>query len=550
MLTRLHIENFALIADIDCTFKDKMNVIIGETGAGKSILMQAVSLLIGAKSDFEKIRNGQSKAFIEGEFTISDEKYALLKKEYSDYIEDNEIIISRTLDIKGKSLQRLNGYSVPLSLIKKISHYLIDIHSPQEDLFFYDEKKQINILDSFIFANENYKKDEKYFLDYSSVYERYIEIEEKIKTLNDFLNSDIDREYLEYQLDELEKANIQENELEDLETSYASFHSLMDLTNKYNDFLSASEEGLNKLYSAKRTLETINNDSLNDIKEKYLDSYYLLSDYHQMIAENFEKLMKDSLNIEKIKERLFFLRTLKRKYGSSTSDILLKKKEIEETLYNLDNANYELNKLTLEREKILPLLDEKGELLNDVRKKYAHILEEVIDKELSELLFNDAKFVIEFNKCDYSKFGIYNVRFLLSANKGMVALPLKDSISLGESSRLLLAFKKVFFDFEHTDTLVFDEIDIGISGKAAIAVGNKIKELAKRCQILVISHLGQVSSKGDYFYLVKKEVNDSSTTSIIKELNKQDAITEIAKMINNGKSDSASLELINSWINS
>lgn len=548
MLTHLHIEHFALIDDLDCTFKDKMNVILGETGAGKSILMQAIALMLGSKSDFEKIRTGEEKAYIEGEFILDQFTLNKLKEEYEDYLDDNKVIISRFLDIKGKSVQRINGKSIPLSLLKKISKFLIDIHSPQEELFFYDEKQQINILDNFIFANKEYLNDEKYFLAYQEAYSKIKTIENKIDNLNNLLSQDIDRDYLSYQLEELKNASIKENELEDLESEFASLSSLVHITSKLESFFETSSQGINEIFKAKKDLESIKDDSFSEFKEKYIDAYYELDEAHNNLEEHFKALLESSSRIEEIKTRLYFLRSLKRKYGSSTQEMLNKMQEIENTLNSLDEAEYNLNKLEKEKQEYLPVLMEKGEKLNEIRQKYAEKLSFTIESELKDLLFENATFKIKFSKDNYNSLGIYKVQFLLSANKGMDALPLKDSISLGESSRLMLAFKKVFFDFEHRDTLIFDEIDVGVSGKAALAIGNKIKELSKLTQVLVISHLGQVSCKGDNFYLVKKEVKDDKTQSRIIELNNQDGLIEIAKMINNGTCDESSLKLINSWI--
>ncbi len=550
MLTHLHIEHFALIDDLDCTFKDNMNVILGETGAGKSILMQAIALMLGSKSDFEKIRTGEEKAYIEGEFILDQFTLNKIKDEYEDYLDDNKIIISRYLDIKGKSIQRVNGKSIPLSMLKKISKFLIDIHSPQEELFFYDEKQQINILDNFIFANQDYKNDEKYFIEYQDAYTKIKNIENKINDLNNLLSQDIDRDYLTYQLDELKNASIKENELEDLESEFASLSMLVNITSKLENFFATSSEGINSIFKAKKELESIKDDSFSEFKESYIDAYYALDEAHNNLEDHFKSLLESSSRIEEIKTRLYFLRSLKRKYGSSTKEMLDKMEEIEVTLSSLDEAEYNLNKLEKEKQDFIPVLLEKGEKLNEVRKKYAEKLSLTIESELKDLLFENATFKIKFIKDNYNALGIYKVQFLLSANKGMEALPLKDSISLGESSRLMLAFKKVFFDFEHRDTLIFDEIDVGVSGKAALAIGNKIKELSKLTQVLVISHLGQVSCKGDNFYLVKKEIKDEKTQSRIIELNHHDGIIEIAKMINNGTYDDSSLNLINSWVRS
>lgn len=547
MLSHLHIEHFALIDDLDCTFNNNFNVIIGETGAGKSILMQAISMLTGGKSAYEKIRNGFNNAYIEGEFILNEHDFEKLNQEYADYINQKEIIISRYLDIKGKTIQRINGKSVNLNIIKAISKTLIDIHSPNEELFFYDEKKQLDILDNFILKNKN-KSDLMIYENYQKSYKHMLEIENKIQKTENLLTQKNDIDYLKYQQNELNSAAIKEHELEDLESKYASLGALVNISEKLESFFNESKIGLEHIFHAKRELENIHDDSFQELKEKYIDCYYNLDETNAGLMDHFQDLLKDASQIEVIKDRLFFLRSLKRKYGSSTAEILAKQKDIENTLLNIEEADFNLKKYQKEKEDFLPYLLKDGEKLNDVRKKYARILEQTLDNELKELLFENAHFKIHFTSIDYNQTGIYKISFLLSANKGMEALPLKASISLGESSRLLLAFKKVFFDYEHLDTLIFDEIDIGISGKAALSVGNKIKEIAKNCQVITISHLGQVACKGDHFYLVKKESNSNTTVSKIINLDQENAIKEIAKMINNGIEDKTSYQLVKSWL--
>lgn len=547
MLKHLHIEHFALIDDLDTSFDNGMNVIIGETGAGKSILMNAINLLLGSRSDFDKIRVGEEKAFIEGEFILSPYSYNLLKNDYEDYLEGDTLIISRSLDIKGKSIQRINSRIVPLSIIRQISSLLIDIHSPKEELFFYDEKKQTNILDNYLLKKATINE-QKLFQDYDLLYKSYMEIQNKIKDINDLLSKQDDKEYLEYEYNELNEANIEENELEDLENKYASLSSLMSITTKLESFFSNVDNGLKYLFNAKRDLDSLNEETFNDEKEKFNDLYYNLEDVNDSMKEKFEDLLSSSSKIEEIKSRLFFLRSLKRKYGGSTKEILEKKEEIKTILNSFENASYEINKYNNE------LIIKEEELNNlaasilSVRKKYALELEKDIDTELKDLLFDNAQFKIEFIPTILNKNGNYRAHFLFRANQGMNALDLKESISLGESSRLLLAFKKVFFDYIHQDTLIFDEIDIGLSSKAALAIGRKIKEISTKAQVLIISHLGQVAINFDSCYLVKKEIKNDITSSNIYPLNNEEALIEISKMVNNGTSDESSLNLVKSWL--
>lgn len=549
MLTHLHIEHFVLIDDLDIDFNSGMNVILGETGSGKSILMDALSLLSGSKSEFEKIRIGEEKAFIEGVFRI--ENKDLLKELsllYSDYIEDDTFILSRTLDIKNKSTSRLNGRIVPLSLMKEIMFKMLDIHSSSNDLFFFDEKKQLSILDSFIKGNSLFNDNDKLIYDkYIESYNNYSSILKEIDHYNSIINNGIDINYIEYQYNELENANIKENEIEELENEVASLTSIINLSSNMEKFSSLHEIGINKIYEAKKVLDNIKDDLFINDKEKYIDAYFSLIDAYDSMESSFKDILDKANRVEEIRNRLTYLHSLKRKYGSSTKEILKKKDDFKQILIDYENAEYELKKLNIKLEEANNLLrNDDIELLN-LRKKYALYLEKAIDKELNDLLFNTASFKVEFYDDVIKNNGIHNIKFKLKANEGMEYLSLKDTASLGESSRLSLALKKVFFDYSYKETLIFDEVDIGISGKAALSVGNKIYELSKITQVMCISHLGQVAIKGDHFYYIKKVVENNTTKSNITKLSQDQAIIEISKMVSGGLSNKESINLVKSW---
>lgn len=549
MLQHLHIEHFVLLDDLDVDFESGMNVILGETGAGKSILMDALSLLTGSRSEFEKIRVGEDKAFIEGVFKI--ENKAHLKEfidQYEDYLEDDTFVLSRTLDSKNKSVSRLNGRIVPLSLMKEIMFKMLDIHSSSRDLFFFDEKKQLSILDSFIKGNESFNKDDELiYEEYNAKYIEYKEINEEIARYKAILDSDIDIDYIKYQYDELVNADLKENEMEELEDELATLSSIVYLSEKMEKFASLHDSSINSLYEAKKVLENINDDTFASPKEKYLEAYYSLVEAYDELDNSFKDILEKSYRIEELRKRLYFLHSLKRKHGSSTQDMLDKMESLKNTLYDFENAEYELRKLNQKLDIIIISLKEKDSKLMDLRKRYALSLEKSIDNELKDLLFNTASFIVEFNEDDIKSSGIHNVKFKLKANEGMEYLSLKDTASLGESSRLSLALKKVFFDYSYKETLIFDEIDIGISGKAALSVGNKIHDLASKTQVMCISHLGQVAIKGDHHYFIKKVNENNTTKSYIHKLSEEKALIEIAKMVSGGSVDESSLNLVKSW---
>ena len=546
MLTHLHIENFAVISDIDVDFVAGMNVILGETGAGKSILMDALSLLAGARSEFEKIRFGEDKAFIEGTFVLHDSEHlALFEERYSDYLDGDTFLLSRTLLSSGKSIQRINGRSVPLLLMKDIMKEMMDIYSQDQNPFYFNEKNHTFLLDHFL----PLKDEEKViFSDYKNAYDTYCSLKEEVEHYEVLLKRKEDKDYLLYQYNELENAAIKEHEMEDLESQLSSLSSIMNLSEKKRRFQEEANEAANHLFLARKVLETMEQEDLKDDKENYIDAFYRLEDAKNNLDTSFEDILKRVEHIDEMKNRLQFLHALKRKYGSSTEEILEKKEEIKKTLDEFDNASYYLDKRRKELFSAEEILKAKENSLWNLRKQRAKILEENMRKELEDLLFFQAEFQVDFYESKVDSEGIHKARFLLKTNVGMNFLPLYETASLGEASRLGLAFKKIFLDQEKKETLIFDEIDIGLSGKASLSVGKKIHEISSSMQVLVITHLPQVAIHGDYHFLVTKSIQKDKAASSIVPLKKEEMVEEIAKMISGGELDKKSKELVLSWL--
>lgn len=548
MLEQLLIKNFAIIEDLDITFNSGFISLCGETGAGKSIIIDALSLLLGERSNFDKIRLNKQKAFIEGVFSVSNKKIIHeIENILDDSIEDNMIYLTRVLDINGKSYAKINSHNVPLSTLKKVTQLLLDIHSQQNDNGYLNKNNQFNLLDIFLF-NLLSKEEREVFDQYDFSYEKYLNIKKKIDDLKEKKSLLEQEDYLIYQKDELEKANVQVNEMENLEEEKNSLMSFSRQSEKIISFIKEYENASSYLYNAKKQLSYLDSDEFSSLVEKFNDLYFQIEDIYQEINNKFEE-SKDSLNrLEMINDRLFFLHSLRKKYGYSTEDILNKYQQI---LSNIDDIkNYETklhqyeNELDVEKKKTISLANN----LTDIRKKYSVILTNEINNQLKDLYLENAEFKVEFSSFDeLSKIGLDNIQFLLKANAGLGFLPLEKSASLGETSRLNLALKTVFNKLNTKETIIFDEIDIGISGRVAIAISKKMKEISKYCQVISISHLAQVCASADYQYLVKKDVIDNVTYSSIKLLDDSERIIEIAKMITGEVNDvslSASKELI------
>lgn len=539
MLRKLSIKNFAVIEDISIDFKEGMNVLIGETGAGKSIIIDALSLLKGEKSMFDKIRIGQEKAYITGEFVITNEDLLnRLKSEYEELIDDSTLIVSRSLDITNKSIAKVNYHTVPLSVLKRIMDCIIDIHSQHKNNIFFDETKQLGLIDKYIKT----QKEREYDNVYSSYKNKYFDLVEEKRKLNEIkkIKDNIDDiDYLTYQYEELSKANIKENEIEEVESELKTLESFEEFSSIMTQFNDAYSSASNNLYIAKKLLEKIKNEQFEGDIERFSSSYYEMEDAFEAINDRFNKCAQSLDRIDYLKTRKTLFSSLKRKYGSSTKEILERFNLIKEQIDILSDYEYNIERqMKVIEEKEKEAYD-KAKILSDFRKNQLGDLEEKINKELHDLLLENAEFMINIDECELNEEGSDKITFMIKANVGGRFLSLKDSASLGETSRLNLALKTVFNSINPVETIIFDEIDTGISGRVAIATSKKINSISRKEQSIVITHLPQVAVGGDHHYFVKKNIVEGETKTTINELTYDEAIKEIAKIIANNNNNEA-----------
>lgn len=528
MLSKLVIKNFAIIEDLEVDFPSGFIALTGETGAGKSIIIDALSLLMGERSSFDKIRFNEQKAFIEGVFYIKNNK---IKKQIESLIDDNvdeELILSRTLDISGKSQAKINMHNVPLTVLKNVTSLILDIHSQQKDNNYLKEENQLNLLDSF--SELLLSKDEKeIFNEFNKSYKDYLETKSKLQNLK---NKQLDLgsiDYLKFQDEELNKVNIQENEMENLEQERNSLMNFSKQSEKIAEFLSIYEEISSSLYKAKKTLSYI--DDEDKLSEKFNDLYFQMDDIYQTINDKFESQKEQLIRLDEINERLFLLHSLRKKYGYTSQDIIAHHQEIKQNIDDL--INYEDNILKLENELNTKRINSTSiaKKISNIRKKYAENLQNEVNKQLKDLYLENAEFKVDITPIELNNRGIDKVIFLLKANVGQNFISLEKTASLGETSRLNLALKTVFNKINQMETIIFDEIDIGVSGRVGNAISLKMKEISLNSQVIAISHLVQVASKADYQYLVSKYIKNNKTYSVINLLTKEERIKEIAKMM-------------------
>ena len=538
MLSRLIVKDFAIIEDLDITFSNNLTVLTGETGAGKSLIIDTISLLLGQRADSDMIRYGKKEALITGVFDYKNELNDIFKKLGIKI--DKLVVIERSITENSKNSIKVNKTSITLNELKQISKYLADMHIQNDTYHLFEPEKYLMLLDSIAkndFNNllANYSLS---LMKYNEALKDYNYVLKGINDLNDRL------EFYKYEKDELEALELYENMDKDLDeqiSKLSNFDKIQNnLSNAYNQFENSNI--LDSLYEISSNLEKIEDYDLNysENKTKVLDCYYVLNDIKSIIRDQLDSLDYDEEELNRLQEKQNNLSKAIDKYKKNVHELIEYLKDI--TL-KIDMAiNYD-DTLKEKKETVLKAyneLKEKALLITNYRKKLALSLEKSIVKEcydldlentLFEVTFNEVEFNDPFDKSIFMENGVDKIDFLVSFNKGEPKKPLYKVASGGEASRLMLAFKSVFYKVSNVELMVFDEIDTGVSGKTALKIANKIHEISLNVQVLCITHLPQVAAKGDYHKHIYKELVDNRTKTIIKDLSKEERIEEIAKML-------------------
>ena len=496
MLKELTIKNFAIIEDLNISFEKGMSVFLGETGAGKSIIIDAFSLLIGERANNSKIRFGETRAFVEAliEFDTINEEL----EEYKD--NGNLFTFTRIINSEGNNICKINGITVNMNTLKNTLGKKVNLHS-QHDLFYLlDSKYHLGLLDKFAGSDLSNIKDE-----YDVLYKEY---NEKISKYNELksMNTNEDIDYLKYQLDEILSIDVKENEIEELELEASRISKFNKLSTNVNGAISMldGERGINELlYEVKRFVSNVSDDpSFAEFEEKIIELYENSKDITSGLKSTFNSLDIDESRLSYIEDRLYKINKLKRKYGNTFEEIEKAKSENQTKIDLFDNREYVLSKLEKEIEEAKNKVLSVASTLSDKRKSVASKLEKCIEKELKDLYLDKTVFKVDFKDVEFNKTGKDRVEFLISTNVGENLKPLSVVASGGETSRLTLGLNVVFNDIFDISLAIFDEVDSGVSGKVATSVGEKIKTLSKKYQTLVISHLPQVIAFADNFYYV------------------------------------------------
>lgn len=531
MIKQITIKNFAIIDDLAIDFRNGFNVFTGETGAGKSIIIDALSLLTGERASPSMVRYGTSKAVIEGVFELDDN--VISKLDLSSFVEsDRLLIITKEIDTDGHSQSKINGRIATLNNIKKIMANIIDIHSQNDNQYLLDKSSHTLLIKEYCKGDTLQETDE--YIDSFSKYTSYKKELEELKKINydkDVLDS------LKFQLSEIEKIDLKENEVEELEIEQKRIQNFSKISDKYKElsfYINSDSGSLINLYNAKKVIESLSNDP---IFSKHTDSindlYYRLEDLANEIKNDYESINYDEYRVNEIQERIFKINKLKRKYNSSSTkeifeykDALVKKiEDMENLLSRIEELEF---KLKTSKEDTI----NKGEILSKKQLFLSQKLLKEIKNQLKSLYLPNANFDLRINILkEPSILGIYDYEFIVSLNPGTPLLPLIKVASGGEMSRLMLGLKIIFNSLYGISTSIFDEIDVGVSGKVSRSLGEKMMELSRKTQVICITHSPQIASIGDNHYRVEKVIKNNNTYTIVNFLSKDQRIDEIAKML-------------------
>ena len=533
MLQNMHVKNLALINETEVDFKEGLNILSGETGAGKSIIIGSINLALGEKVQKEMLRENADYALVELIFSVTDPRQKELLKELDVIPENDQIILSRKI-VNGRGVAKVNSESVPVSKMKAIASVLIDIHGQHEHQSLLSKRKHLEILD-------DYAKEE--LADWKqkvrASYQEYRRIEEELA------HADVNEEerlrelsFLEYEVREIEEAGLEIGEDETLEANYRKFSNgkkIMEAVNGAYLLTGSQDDSASELIGrAVRELGAgaAYDEQVKSLEEQLLQIDSLVNDFNREIAEYIDETEFDDETFYQMEKRLDEINHLKSKYGNSIASVLEAAEEKRERMTKLADYDAYLSRLKKQLECAREELEGYCEQVSKIRKKYAVTLTAAVTEALKDLNFLDVRFEMHFERTpDYTANGTDDAEFLISTNPGEPVKPLGKVASGGELSRIMLAIKTVLADNDAIETLIFDEIDSGISGRTAQMVSEKMNVLGRNHQIICITHLPQIAAMADAHYLIEKSVENQTTVSRIRELSSEESIEELARML-------------------
>ena len=540
MIEQLSVKDYVLFKSCIIDFTDGMSVITGETGAGKSLLIDAIGYLSGNRIKSNVIRNGKDKAILSMVLTSNDRVNAILEE--NGFEVDDQVIISRTILNNNKSTVRINQQITTLSFVRKIVNLLVDIHSQMDTYRLMDTSVQMELLDS-------YAKTMDLKASVKEAYVKYSNVLHELETLKNEEFSDAELEFLTTQLDEIENANIQEDELDALNDQIHEATSWY----KNSEDLSSCLYEIDKENGALDSLYTLYKQAskspiLMDYEESFKNLYYSLQSVDEELKHMRDTHSNDSLDLDSLQSRQYLIKKLYRKYGGSYTSLMESKKSITDKIDRIIHRQDVFDKLEKEKEESFTAYMKLAKALSLKRKEVFSQLESKVMEHCKDLMLENARFMISCMEKKPSSNGIDDIEFLVSMNPGQDFSSLSTSASGGELSRLMLALKVVFQATNGIETIIFDEIDTGVSGKVALAMGAKMKALSKNYQVLCITHLASVAVYANTHYLVNKKASASETITSVQELDQDKTIQELAVMTSGEASQKAKESMQDLWV--
>ena len=537
MLIQLNIKQFGIIESATIELENGLTVLSGETGAGKSMILAAISQLSGQRTSTSYIRYGEEKASVEGVFDFPKNKEVInIFKDLDLDLEDEVIIIRRDIYSSGKSVCRINGTIVNLSTLKKVAVYLLDMHEQHDNQILLVEKNHLNLIDSF-----NKEEIKKVRTEYKEKYKEYKVVTEKIENLKQQESDILQKvDFLKFQYQELTQMKLKKDEDISLEKDIdylENFEKVNTLAYSITDGIDGEYGILSKLAEIKSNLGELSryNSNFEEKYEEITNLYYILDDLKYEVSSYTDDIEYDEEKLDRLIFRMDKIKNLEKKYSRSLNDLIIFREEIKEELEELENYEENYDKYIAEQKNILAELKSLGDKLTTIRKKTAQKLESLIQEELKFLYMDKSTIKVDFKDKEYASDGKDDVRILISANLGEPLKSLSKVASGGELSRVMLALKIIFSRSIEATSIIFDEIDTGVSGRVSQRMAEKMYQLGIGSQVLCISHLPQTTALADTNLLISKEVIDKRTLTSIKELDRQQKIEEVARMISGDK---------------
>ena len=532
MISTLHIKNIGIIDDLSIDLNEGLNVLTGETGAGKTLIIDSLGIISGGRFSKEMIRKGETNSFVE---------ICMYEPENENSIDGN-IIVSREINSNGKNMCKINGRMVTVNELKNFMSKFIEIHGQNDNQSLLDNKFHLKYLDGFIGDKITDIKKQ-----YKEKYEKYLEIKQELKNnYGDEKERERKLDLLRYQFNEIEEANLKVKEEDNLEEKRKLMLNSEKISKNLNEAdIAIGENSIDSINTAIRALEKIENidKKYEDISSNLKNIYYELQEISRDISEHKEDVYFDEEERNEVEERLDLIYNLKRKYGNDVQEILNYKDEIEAEINHIENLDEYNNKLKKELKQLKEEMTKLAEKMHELRNEYGKVLSININKVLEDLEMKNANINIhvDYNEEDFFENGKDIVEFYITTNLGEDEKQLAKIASGGEMSRIMLAIKKVLADTDKMPVLIFDEIDTGISGKAAGAVAEKLNGISKNHQVLCISHLPSIAAIADYNYFISKKVINERTNTNIKLLNEKETLEEIAR-ISSGEINEATIQ--------